>query len=244
MFAQAILLTRPWGLHAPADVGCQRVDLHDSVAIEVAAGCGLFVVASDGLILRFSGRKQLSAQQEGNSFAWNGHKRFWRMPTISTRDETNFRLLVESGGGTAAIEIRLLNAVAYPKETAEDSPGGQQKRLLLALVEHMRSLVDRKNDVDYYAYGRKLLASSVPWKIAVDIWCRVASRDQVPPLDIIVRHADTLQKNSHPGGSARVVTAGKRGQFGLRPVAIRAFVWPRKIRRASPRRLPFGARRG
>jgi hypothetical protein len=196
MFAQAFLLTRPWGLHADDGFGQQRTDLRDGGSVELPAGCGLFAVAADGLTLRFSGRKQLSAQPEGGGFTWNGRKRFWSLPCGSSPDEAHFRLLIESGSTIETVDIRLVDAIANPREADEDSAGGRQKRLQLALVRHVRSLVDdHSGRVEYHAVGRKLLAASVPWEVATEVWCRDASREETPPLDIIVRHAETLQRN-------------------------------------------------
>jgi hypothetical protein len=196
VFAQAFLLTRPWGLHADDGFGHQRTDLRDGGSVELPAGCGLFAVAADGLTLRFSGRKQLSAQPEGGSFTWNGHKRFWSLPCGSSADEAHFRLLIESGSRIEAVNIKLVDAIANPRDADEDSAGGQQKRLQLALVRHVRSLVDDDSGrVEYHALGRKLLAASVPWEVATEVWCRDASPEEMPPLDIIVRHAETLQRN-------------------------------------------------
>jgi hypothetical protein len=123
-------------------------------------------------------------------------KRFWSLPCGSSPDEAHFRLLIESGSSIETVDIRLVDGIANPREPDEDSAGGRQKRLLLALVRHLRSLVDdHTGQVEYHALGRKLLAALVPWKVATDAWCRDASREQMPPLDIIVRHAEILQRN-------------------------------------------------
>jgi hypothetical protein len=103
---------------------------------------------------------------------------------------------MESGSNIETVDIRLVDAIANPRDVDEDSAGGRQKRLQLALVRHVRSLVDDPmGRVEYHALGRKLLAASVPWEVATEVWCRDASRQEIPPLDIIVRHAEALQRN-------------------------------------------------
>jgi hypothetical protein len=204
MFAKAFLLTRPWGLHGADEGSPQRVDLEHGCTVEVRAGYGLFAVAADGMSLRFSGRKQLFAEKEGGGFTWNGRKRFWTLPCASSSDEAHFRLLIEEDDRTETASIKLTHAIANPREADEDSEGGRQKRLLLSLVRHLRSLVDdNAEQAEYHAIGRKMLGASVPWERVVDFWCRDAASEQVPPLDIVVRHAESLQGTidslaSHP----------------------------------------------
>ena len=196
MFAQAFLLSRPWGLLAADDDGKPRIDLRGGTSAIVTAGCGLFVVANKNLKLTFNGRKQMPAQQEGGSFAWgSGQKNFWCLPSGSKLDERKFRLIIDGPGNTENIEIQVDDALVAPDKADDESSGGRQKRLLLALIEHIRTLVDdERHAVDYHAVGRKLVGASVPWEVAQEVWCRDASESKTPPLDIIVRHADSLHR--------------------------------------------------
>lgn len=196
MFAPAFLLTRPWGLHSGEDDGHQRIDLHDGMSRTLAAGCGFAVVAPDGFKMTFSGGKQFSAQPEGGAFNWSGRKRYWSLPCPSGNEAGRFRLLIEGDGNVTTAQIAMEDVVAEAKDPFEDTPNGRQQRLLLSLIEHVRSLIDEEQNacVEYHSVGRRLVGASVPWEVAEHIWCQDTTAEKTPPRDLIVQHAEELQR--------------------------------------------------
>jgi hypothetical protein len=161
MFAPAFLLSRPWGLHSGESDVHQRIDLHDGMSLTVPAGSGFAVVAPEGFKMTFSGGKQFSAQPEGGVFNWTGRKRYWSLPCPSGTEAGRFRLLIEGDGNVTTAEIVMTDVVTEAKDPFEDSQNGRQQRLLLSLIEHVRSLIDEEQNacVEYHSVGRPLCAN-------------------------------------------------------------------------------------
>lgn len=206
MFASGFLLTRPWGLHSGEDRDRHRIELRPGQAhVVVPAGCGLSVIAPSRLGVRLSGRRTLTAQCEGGAFLWNGEKRFWTVPVGSGPEEARAKLLIEAESGVIeTIDIAVIDAPSRPKQPGETDVSERLLSLVLAIVERIRSLIDDEPEaVQYRALGRKLISAIVPWDLAVRKWCEAYDADRPPPLDLIVRHAEALQRTvetlaSHP----------------------------------------------
>lgn len=195
MFADAFLLTRPWGLLGSTDEGF-RFELRSSESPQcVPVGCGTFVVAPARLKITFSGRKTLAAQPEGGTFSWaGGTRQFWTLPLGSAAEESKFKLIFEAEDHTTGVaEIEQTGRPIRPDRPGTASHSERLLALLLAIAERTRSLVDQETgEVDYETIGRKLIAASVPWSLVTEKWCQAYDTDHPPPLDVIVRHAETL----------------------------------------------------
>ncbi len=193
-------LTRPWGLYDDGEYASKREPIRtDSGVVDLPIGCGLSIVASDGLKLRFEGRRMVPAQPEGGAFDWTGSKRFWTIPVGATSDAQRFRVsVVAESGISQVIDVVLRGALARPDRVDESSSGGRLLALVNAIGERIRSLTDDNGGLEgvltYEAVGRKLIASGVPWPVATRKWCESYDVEHPPPLDLIVRHAETLAR--------------------------------------------------
>ena len=191
MFSKAFALKRPWGLLTED----QRIQLDQACEQSLQTGCGLWVVAPENLRVRYSGRRQLPAEAEGGCFVWPDKKQLWSIPFGAKPSETRFVLTFESeaGGQAENQTIELKGALFRPEDPNDETEAGQLARLVLALVERIRTLLDISSfENDYRVTGRKLISVIVPWKTAVGAWSQPVNVNAEPPLDIIVRHAQTL----------------------------------------------------
>ena len=183
--AQAYVLSTPWALFDLARTGRRPLSLEDPV--EVPAGSPLFLAAPAEARVDVDGR-HLGAQRETNAFHL-GHRRYALYSlSVGTRDEDS------------TMAVRLDNAVAghieimghFPRPSwslghdriAPSDP--RQERLdlfLLGLVDLIRLADDPA--VAWHESG---------WTRLSTAWTGDEIRLTDPPMALIVRHADTLQR--------------------------------------------------
>jgi hypothetical protein len=147
-------------------------------------------------MFKFAGQKIIPVQREGGIFVFGGTEKIYgTIPTGSTSREAKFRLVVGRDRIEGIVEISIEGALARPEKPSELSPAEHQLKFLLSIVERLRALAEIENDeetLDYNVVGRRLVATCIPWERLVDQWCIERDSDD-PRMDIIVKHATTLQ---------------------------------------------------
>lgn len=195
-FAQAFILMRPWGLYTEQLSLPARKSISVGDRISVPAGCGLSVVGAREIHFKFSGQKIIPAQREGGTFAFGGtEKTYNTIPAGAAPRESNFKLVIGRGRVEEIVDISIEGALARPERPGDVSPAENQLTFLLSIVERIRTLSeidDHEEALDYHVDGRRLIATCIPWSQLVEDWCVEREGDD-PRMDIIVRHAATLQ---------------------------------------------------
>lgn len=190
-FVQAFILTRPWGLYTE-----QRFPIKAGDRVNVLAAYGLSVVGPRELKFKFAGRKIIPAQREGGIFAFGGtEKVYCTIPAGSTSRESTFRLVIGRDKIEEIIDVSIEGAMARPDKPGEVTPAEHQLTFLLSIVERLRALSEIEEEeeaLDYHVNGRRMIATCIPWERLVEQWC-VERNGDGPRMDIIVRHATTLQ---------------------------------------------------
>src|SRR5262245_38929080 len=190
-FVQAFILTRPWGLYTE-----QRRPIKAGDRINVLAEYGLSVVGPRELKFKFAGRKIIPAQREGGIFAFGStEKVYCTIPAGSTSRESTFRLVIGRDKIEEIIDVSIEGAMARPDKPGEMTPAEHQLTFLLSIVEQLRALSEIEEEeeaLDYHVNGRRMIATCIPWERLVEQWC-VERNGDGPRMDIIVRHATTLQ---------------------------------------------------
>ena len=205
-FAQAFILTRPWGLYTEHEEQPDRHPIRVWDRLNVPAGCGLSVVGPPDLLFSFAGRKVISTQREGGVFDFGGTERtFSTVPVGSTAREANFRLVMDRDRIEEIVEVSVELGLARPDKPGEATSAEQQLAFLLSIVERLRVLSEVEADegeIEYHTNGRRMIATYIPWERLIAQWCTEHEGDD-PRMDLIVRHAATLHSvveelASHP----------------------------------------------
>jgi hypothetical protein len=204
--ARAFILTRPWGLYTAHLSPPARLPVKVGDRVSVLAGCGLSVVGPRELMFKFSGQKIIPAQREGGIFAFGGtEKAYCTIPASSTSRESDFKLVISRDQIEEIVEVSVEGALARPQKPGDVTPAEHQLTFLLSIVERLRALSEAEGDeeaLDYHVNGRRMIATCIPWERLVEQWYVEREGDD-PRMDIIVRHAATLQSvveglASHP----------------------------------------------
>lgn len=195
-FARAFILTRPWGLYTEHLTRPERFPIRAGDRVSVPAGYGLSVVGPPELKFKFAGQKIIPTQREGGIFTFGGtEKNYCTIPAGSTSREANFRLVMGRGQIEEIVEVTIEGALARPEKPGDAAPSEHQLTFLLSIVERLRALSEVEDDeetLDYHVNGRRMIATCIPWERLVEQWCIERDADD-PRMDIIVRHAATLQ---------------------------------------------------
>ena len=186
---QAYVLGTPWALfdRTREQSGIGRQPLSLETPVEVAVGSPLFIAAPAGISVEVDGR-HLGAQKETNEFDLGHHSYTLYSLSIGTRDE-DANMVVRLDDEIAG-QIRICGHLPRPGwSLGRDSSGPRnprQERLdlfLLGLVDLIRLADDP--EVAWHESG---------WARLFFAWTGSEISLTDPPMSLIVRHANTLQR--------------------------------------------------
>jgi hypothetical protein len=186
---KSFLLPAPWAHFDPrlADLGIGRRELSELELTKVVAGVPLFLVAPSGSSILVSGHR-MGVEPMGGNYQLGGET--YQIFLISTGTRSNEGEIEVEIDGQLAGRIKIEGFFPRPAFTGRE----ENENVVSYLAEQIDGLILSLIDLIRLADDARYAGKQIFWERVTDAWFSQDQRMSDPPVAVIVKHANTLQK--------------------------------------------------